>query len=89
MQSKVLWMAVVGVLLTNSSLLASAHVLKTPPGMEKCYGIARAGRNQCGNRSHACATLAKKDYDPSEWVLVPKGTCVDKGGELDDSSDKS
>ena len=35
----------------------------------KCYGVAKAGKNDCGNKSgtHSCAGLAKKDYDKGEW----------------------
>jgi uncharacterized membrane protein len=44
---------------------------------EKCYGIAKAGMNDCANLSgtHSCAGLAKTDGDVGEWVLVPEGTC--------------
>lgn len=44
---------------------------------EKCYGVVKAGKNDCGNATgtHSCAGQAPKDNDPSEWVLVPKGLC--------------
>lgn len=44
---------------------------------EKCYGISKAGRNDCAaaDGSHSCAGYAKKDSDGKEWVLLPKGTC--------------
>ncbi len=45
------------------------------PGMEKCYGIVKAGMNDCGSSNHACAGQASKDRDANEWVYVPKGTC--------------
>lgn len=52
-------------------------------GMEKCAGIAKEGKNDCGTSKHACAGLATVDGDKEEWVYVPKGTC-DKivGGSL-------
>ncbi len=45
--------------------------------MEKCYGIVKAGKNDCGasDGSHSCAGYAKKDADPTEWILLPEGTC--------------
>ena len=43
--------------------------------MEKCYGVARAGKNDCAGNAHSCAGQAKKDADGKEWVNVPKGTC--------------
>jgi len=45
------------------------------PNTEKCYGVAKAGKNDCAGANHACATQGKKDRDASEWVKVPKGTC--------------
>ena len=52
------------------------------PDKEKCYGIAKAGQNDCGTATHACAGLAKKDNAPDEWKYVPKGTCAKLGGKL-------
>lgn len=44
---------------------------------EKCFGIAKAGQNDCANLtgSHSCAGQAKVDMDKSEWKYVAKGTC--------------
>ncbi|HEY8508188.1 MAG TPA: DUF2282 domain-containing protein [Steroidobacteraceae bacterium] len=50
---------------------------------EKCYGIAKAGKNDCGTNAHACAGQARVDNDPNEWAYVPKGTCVKAGGKLE------
>lgn len=51
--------------------------------MEKCYGIAKKGKNDCGTKLHSCAAQSKVDGDSEEWLFVPKGTC-DKiiGGSL-------
>jgi uncharacterized membrane protein len=49
---------------------------------EKCYGVAKAGQNDCGTSTHGCAGLAKSDNEPGEWKLVPKGTCEQAGGKL-------
>lgn len=51
--------------------------------VEKCYGIAKAGKNDCQTSAHACAGTATKDSQKDSFVLVPKGTC-DKivGGSL-------
>jgi uncharacterized membrane protein len=48
---------------------------------EKCYGIAKAGQNDCGTAAHTCAGQAKKDNAPDEWKYVPKGTCEKAGGK--------
>lgn len=44
-------------------------------GFEKCAGIVKAGKNDCGTSQHACAGQAKKDGDKEEWAYVPNGTC--------------
>lgn len=53
-----------------------------PNGMIKCYGVAKAGKNDCGNvaKTHSCAGLSKKDNDPCEWVAMKKADCMKKGG---------
>ena len=43
--------------------------------MEKCAGIAKAGKNDCGTSKSSCAATAKMDHDTEAWILVPKGTC--------------
>jgi uncharacterized membrane protein len=47
------------------------------PAMEKCYGVAKAGMNDCGSKKagHSCAGQASKSGDPNDFVAVPKGTC--------------
>lgn len=49
---------------------------------EKCFGIAKAGQNDCASvmGTHSCAGQAKKDLDPTEWKYVAKGTCAKAGG---------
>lgn len=50
--------------------------------MEKCYGVAKAGQNDCGTATNACSGQSKTDYSPNDWKLVPAGTCVKMGGSL-------
>jgi uncharacterized membrane protein len=42
---------------------------------EKCYGVSKAGKNDCAGPAHSCQGLSKKDADGKEWVKLPKGTC--------------
>ena len=49
----------------------------------KCYGIAKAGKNDCASASHACAGAAKTDNDPAEWKYAPKAECEKQGGKLE------
>ena len=49
---------------------------------EKCFGIAKAGQNDCASvsGSHSCAGQSKVDMDKTEWKYVAKGTCKDMKG---------
>ena len=60
-------------------------------GKEKCYGIAKAGQNDCANLagSHSCAGQAKVDSDPGEWRYVAKGTCKDLKGMTAEEAKKA
>jgi uncharacterized membrane protein len=42
---------------------------------EKCAGIVKAGKNDCGTSKSSCAGTASADRDPETWIYVPKGTC--------------
>lgn len=52
--------------------------------MEKCWGVAKAGQNDCGSNktAHSCAGHSKSDYDPEDFKVVKAGTCVKMGGSL-------
>jgi uncharacterized membrane protein len=55
---------------------------------EKCFGIAKAGQNDCASISgaHSCAGQSKVDMDKGEWKYVAKGTCKDmKGLSMDEA----
>ena len=43
---------------------------------EKCYGLAKAGQNDCASTgNHVCAGMSKVDSDPASWIYVPAGYC--------------
>lgn len=42
---------------------------------EKCYGVSKAGHNDCQTANSSCAGTSKKDGDKSAFLIVPKGTC--------------
>jgi uncharacterized membrane protein len=52
------------------------------PPQEKCFGVAKAGANDCAatDGSHSCAGQAKADKAPVDWLYVAKGTCDKMGG---------
>jgi uncharacterized membrane protein len=50
---------------------------------EKCFGVARAGKNDCATSTSSCAGSAKQDGQKDAWVYVPKGSCQKlSGGSL-------
>ena len=53
-------------------------------GKEKCYGISKAGQNDCANGAgtHACAGQSKADNSPDDWKYVAAGTCSKLGGKM-------
>jgi uncharacterized membrane protein len=55
---------------------------------EKCFGIAKAGQNDCANLdgSHSCAGQSKVDMDKGEWKFVAKGTCKSMKGLTQDEA---
>lgn len=64
--------------LAIASLASAGHAedaAKKP--MEKCYGVAQAGKNDCAaGAGTTCAGTSKTDYQGNAWVLVEKGTCT-------------
>jgi uncharacterized membrane protein len=61
--------------------MVTAHAADEGNSKEKCFGVAKAGKNDCANGAHSCAGQAKKDGDPSDWKFVAKGTCEKMGGK--------
>jgi uncharacterized membrane protein len=47
---------------------------------ERCYGITKAGKNDCSTATSACAGTAKQDFQKDAWVYLPKGTCLKLAG---------
>ena len=70
----------VGSLLAMGTVTVSAE----DAAKEKCYGVAEAGKNDCGTAKHSCAGQAKTDKAADEWKYVPKGECEKMGGKLGD-----
>ncbi len=75
-------------LLIRSALAGLLALAATGPSVaadnEKCYGVAKAGENDCASATgtHTCHAKAKADNLPEEWKYVPRGTCESMGGKL-------
>ena len=82
-----------------NTLLASAVALTVVAGIgaanamdegtEKCFGVVKAGHNDCGNadKTHSCAGQAAEDGAGNEWIALPTGICEKLiGGSLEPTS---
>jgi uncharacterized membrane protein len=70
--------------ITLSAVTAKAGPAEAPSfKAEKCFGVAKAGKNDCQTAASSCAGTSKKDMQTDAWLYVPAGTC-DKiaGGSL-------
>ena len=68
--------AAIGGLVVLSGSVAFAADDGKAAATEKCYGVAKAGKNDCAGAAHSCQGQSKgKDGDAREWVKLPKGTC--------------
>jgi uncharacterized membrane protein len=47
---------------------------------EKCYGVVKAGLNDCQTSTHSCAGTSTADNQGDAWVYVPAGTCAKLSG---------
>jgi len=66
------------VLALGSALsMAAVSTVHAADDMEKCFGVAMKGQNDCAaGAGTTCAGTSKTDFQPNAWKLVPKGTCA-------------
>mgnify|MGYP006212984077 CR=1 FL=1 len=84
-------------MITTAAASLMSLAMLTSPAMaqdaakEKCFGIAKAGQNDCANLAgtHSCAGQAKMDMDKGDWKYVPAGTCKQMGGLSADEAKKA
>ncbi len=57
------------------SITHTAIAANTPVPQEKCYGIAKAGMNDCATATQSCAGSATKDKQSDAFLFLPKGLC--------------
>lgn len=83
-RSKLIVAAAVAAALSTAATMPASAADK----MEKCYGVAKAGSNDCAaGPGTSCAGTSTQDGQKNAWMLVPSGTC-DKlvGGSLEAGS---
>ena len=67
---------------TQASAKPWTKMIKT----EKCYGVAKAGKNDCATKSHQSAGTSKVDNDPNDLIFLPIGVCDKLGGHVEGAS---
>lgn len=64
-------MAVIAVCLITVATNARAD---NPQNLEKCFGVVKAGQNDCETNTGSCAPSVI-DASPTEWIYLPVGVC--------------
>lgn len=69
-----------------AAIAASASIAQAGPAeqpdysFEKCYGVAKAGLNDCQTNTNSCAGTSTADDQGDAWLYVPAGTCTKLSG---------
>lgn len=64
--------------LGTAGYASTSQAMDAPADKEKCYGVAKAGMNDCASAdgAHNCAASATIDASGAEWIAMPKGLCA-------------
>lgn len=68
--------------LVSTSAFAAPDWSKGMSEIEKCGGVAKKAKNDCGTKNHDCGGKAKEDNLADEWVYTPVGVCDRIGGKV-------
>ena len=76
MSNLVLAATVAGAIAAPLTVLAqSGPAAKPDYKFEKCYGVVKAGANDCQTATSSCAGTARRDGQGDAWVYLPAGSC--------------
>jgi uncharacterized membrane protein len=77
MRNQAIVLATLALSALTTGLATAADKEMDKPAMEKCYGVALAGKNDCkAGAGTSCAGTSKMDYQADAWKNVPVGTCT-------------
>jgi uncharacterized membrane protein len=72
--------SLLGALALSAALSSVANAAPTPTvqpsGSEKCFGIAKAGKNDCAAGTHSCTATSTMNGDKASFVYLPAGACA-------------
>ena len=81
MKQSTIQAAIASVLALGFATAVSAQTVPEEKAKDKCYGVAKAGQNDCAAGKHACAGQSTVDNDPLSWKYVARGACEKIGGK--------
>lgn len=83
--TNIFFASAVAAALTLAGAAAFAGPAEKPSfASEKCFGVAKAGKNDCQTAASSCAGTSKRDAQADAWIYVPTGLCTKLiGGSLD------
>lgn len=61
-------------MVTTHAAIAAPSDTKTSD-TEKCYGVVKAGLNDCATATASCAGSAVQDRQADAFLFLPKGVC--------------
>lgn len=82
MKNAVITTAISSLIALGGLSVTAAHADET----EKCYGIVKAGKNDCQTNTTSCAGTSTADNQGDAWILVPAGTCDKITGSASESA---
>lgn len=74
-QNEIVQVAIASFFALTTAMLSTNADAATAPKMEKCYGIVKAGMNDCQTATASCAGSATKDSQKDAFIFLPEGTC--------------
>jgi len=70
-------LALAGAMAAALTMASAPEAKAAKAGMEKCFGVAKAGKNDCkAGPGTTCAGSSTVDYQGNAWKLVPIGSCA-------------
>jgi len=73
-------LAAAAMAVASTAVYADDAKAMAKPATEKCFGVAKAGKNDCAAGTHSCAGQATKDMDKASFVALPAGVCAKLAG---------
>lgn len=67
--------ALAAIALAGPAVAQSGPAAQPEFSFEKCFGVVKAGQNDCQTATHSCAGTSTADDQGDAWIYLPAGTC--------------